>query len=687
MFRKPRSRNVRQRINLQHSDDEDGSPIKSAKLEQEVRTDTFPKAGLSFNDCEEDDTTEFVVKKDKAAIKTKKSHKLRRRVKSEVSEDEEDHQLHLKTEILEVEEDIIVEREVKPSKVKPDPTRIPDEESDRYKELSQSTSTQYSDDTKNKFSSLSTIPDQKTIYEARKRRQALRENQQDQPGPLNLDQPLSLGKDSDAKSKSRLVREDDEHDISDDEDKGRFISSSNLLMNEEETRRNEQLEALRMEQGSDDEDAKSNKSEDEELQRWEQEQIKKAVSQRRITEMKHEYAASRRYNNQPATLSDMGMVLEDEDMEIDSVGETQMPAFFNTDGTYKVNHSYRSLAGMIEHLEIARGRKIEDLKAKRDLYENNQRNLKTDQNTVFQLAESNGKMEIYFKLYQEMKFFTDNVMDCLNDKMTEINEIDQLIMDLQRTRADEISRRRAAARRREKYNRNEGWDSEGEEEYVANAYQETMAKLLQRTELIFADASAEYHDLNQIYKRFIDWLTTDGQSFENAYIDECIPKLIGPLVRIELFQYNPLMPGSKKLEEMEWYKAVLRLGFDNTEVDVDHRMIIGLIPNIVEKIVVPKLTKLITDQYDPLSYTQTLRITTEIDNLTRTYSTLNNKSKIYKKLLNALRQKAQEAVNEEGRIPEHLRQIVTEVIRPKPQEFADPNDIAALLAASKSVMK
>lgn len=40
---------------------------------------------------------------------------------------------------------------------------------------------------------------------------------------------------------------------------------------------------------------------------------------------------------------------------------------------------------------------------------------------------------------------------------------------------------------------------------------------------------------------------------------------------------------------MEWYKAVLRLGFDNTEINTSDPVIVGLIPDIVEKIVVPKL--------------------------------------------------------------------------------------------------
>lgn len=97
--------------------------------------------------------------------------------------------------------------------------------------------------------------------------------------------------------RSRLVRED-ENDLSDEEEEGgrysssflknwglrsffRFYSSKSLLETEEERRRNDQLEALRIEQGdSDMEDG--NQSDEDELARWEREQIRKGVSSQKV---------------------------------------------------------------------------------------------------------------------------------------------------------------------------------------------------------------------------------------------------------------------------------------------------------------------------------------------------------------------------------------------------------------------
>jgi hypothetical protein len=64
----------------------------------------------------------------------------------------------------------------------------------------------------------------------------------------------------------------------------RYISSRNLLIDEEQQRRNEQLEALKLEQGdSDEEDAEKNLSDDEEMERWEREQISKGVGRKKVS--------------------------------------------------------------------------------------------------------------------------------------------------------------------------------------------------------------------------------------------------------------------------------------------------------------------------------------------------------------------------------------------------------------------
>jgi GC-rich sequence DNA-binding factor len=114
--------------------------------------------------------------------------------------------------------------------------------------------------------------------------------------------------------------------------------------------------------------------------------------------------------------------------------------------------------------------------------------------------------------------------------------------------------------------------------------------LIERARAIFEDTATEYCDVATIIRRFIDWFETDPKSFRDAYVVECIPKLIGPFVRIELYEWNPLFIRNAPLHKFNWYQAMLQIGFNNEEVDVNDPLIINLIPDIVEKIVLPKMT-------------------------------------------------------------------------------------------------
>ena len=57
---------------------------------------------------------------------------------------------------------------------------------------------------------------------------------------------------------------------------------------------------------------------------------------------------------------------------------------------------------------------------------------------------------------------------------------------------------------------------------------------------IFEDTVEEYFDIDLILKHFDDWYKKYPESYENAYVGLSIPKLISPLIRIRLLEWNPL---------------------------------------------------------------------------------------------------------------------------------------------------
>lgn len=69
-------------------------------------------------------------------------------------------------------------------------------------------------------------------------------------------------------------------------------------------------------------------------------------------------------------------------------------------------------------------------------------------------------------------------------------------------------------------------------------------------------------------------------------------QIVGPMIRLSLLTWNPLERDCKALEKMEWYETLMKYGFksDETEAQLVDDPDIRLIPSIVEKIILPKIT-------------------------------------------------------------------------------------------------
>lgn len=69
-------------------------------------------------------------------------------------------------------------------------------------------------------------------------------------------------------------------------------------------------------------------------------------------------------------------------------------------------------------------------------------------------------------------------------------------------------------------------------------------------------------------------------------------QIIGPIMRLALVTWNPLEEHGSELERMDWYNVTMQYGFNETETeeqlldDPDVR----LVPTVIEKIILPKIT-------------------------------------------------------------------------------------------------
>lgn len=79
-------------------------------------------------------------------------------------------------------------------------------------------------------------------------------------------------------------------------------------------------------------------------------------------------------------------------------------------------------------------------------------------------------------------------------------------------------------------------------------------------------------------------------------------------MRLNLVFWDPLNE-TMELEKLEWYRTLALYGLhdDETEETLAKDPDISMLPTIIEKIIVPKLTQLVDRCWDPLSSSQTLR--------------------------------------------------------------------------------
>ena len=136
----------------------------------------------------------------------------------------------------------------------------------------------------------------------------------------------------------------------------------------------------------------------------------------------------------------------------------------------------------------------------------------------------------------------------------------------------------------------------------------------------------DFHSLDCIKSHFEVWRREYADCYRDAYIGLCLPKLFNPLVRLQLITWNPLevkrilfsvtfsflkrerilklflslfpffQAQCANFEYMLWFESLLFYGFE------EHSMLqrgdgdISLLPAIVEKVILSKLTGRVTQR-------------------------------------------------------------------------------------------
>ncbi|KAL0100277.1 hypothetical protein PUN28_019575 [Cardiocondyla obscurior] len=529
------------------------------------------------------------------------------------------------------------------------------------------------------------IPDAAMIHAARKRRQKARE--------LGTDY-IPIEEQSDDKGKSRLIREED-HDRSDDDDsQDRLDMTVNTEARDKEKRREAFLASQVPLKFSDNESEHENEEEE-----WEAQQIRKGVTGAQIAAaqqdsmLQQQYTMGMNVNQMIGSGVPLEMVL--------MPAPPPPPSLQPPDPTKIVPVTPQEIVNRMRT-------RLDNLKEVHRRHQLDQERLEEElQLTIKELDESEVRTPHYaqrFRYYQELRGYVTDLVECLDEKLPLVIDLEQRWLDLYgerstelmerrrqdtRDQAEEITTaargqamrrgpevevhvrrateregRRARRRRARELASNmpkhiDGMSSDDEVTEQQNlVFKQTKDEIDNDCKDIFSDVMEEYCTVRGILSKFESWRETDIDAYTEAYVSLCLPKIISSIIRLQLVTWNPIME-SADLERTKWYNTLLlyALNSKETEESLKRDPDVRLIPSTIEKVVIPKLTSIIEKIWDPMSTSQTLRLVGAINRLIKEYPNLNDTSKQLETLFNAILDKIKAAIENDVFIPIFPKQV------------------------------
>ncbi|XP_006724129.1 PAX3- and PAX7-binding protein 1 isoform X1 [Homo sapiens] len=489
------------------------------------------------------------------------------------------------------------------------------------------------------------IPDAAFIHAARKKRQMARElgdftPHDNEPG------------------KGRLVRED-ENDASDDEDddeKRRIVFSV-----KEKSQRQKIAEEIGIE-GSDD-DALVTGEQDEELSRWEQEQIRKGINIPQV-QASQPAEVNMYYQNTYQTMpygSSYGIPYS-----YTAYGSSDAKSQ-KTDNTVPFKTPSNEMTPVT--IDLVKKQLKDRLDSMKELHKTNrqqhEKHLQSrvdSTRAIERLEGSSGGIGERYKFLQEMRGYVQDLLECFSEKVPLINELESAIHQLYKQRASRLvqrrqddikdessefsshsnkalmapnldsfgrdralyqehAKRRIAEREARRTRRRQAREQTGKMadhlEGLSSDDEETSTditnfnlekdRISKESGKVFEDVLESFYSIDCIKSQFEAWRSKYYTSYKDAYIGLCLPKLFNPLIRLQLLTWTPLEAKCRDFENMLWFESLLFYGCEEREQEKDD-VDVALLPTIVEKVILPKLTVIAENMWDPFSTTQTSRM-------------------------------------------------------------------------------
>ncbi|VVC35828.1 Hypothetical protein CINCED_3A011863 [Cinara cedri] len=426
---------------------------------------------------------------------------------------------------------------------------------------------------------------------------------------------------------------------------------------------------------------------------WETQQIRKAVTGSQLAAAQQESASiASIYNN---------MIIQE---------ETMIPTLVNQKARFLDSYVPQGLMSsmspddvinkIVEILSEMKEKRIPEKKYFEDMINE----IPEVKNKIEMLKKRVPELAECFQFYQDLRGYVTDLVECLDEKIPILVGLEQRVCKLYekrrtdllnrrrqdvRDQADEASsnklgnsstshtrseeqQRRAAEREGRRIRRMrmrelkaiskhaDGMSSDEEvPETDASAFRSQLEVIKSDSNLLMDDVLEQFASVDLVLKQMLEWKRKHPDTYVEAYVNVCLPNMMGPFVRIEMLTWNPL-ESDLMFENMLWYKSMQEytmMSVNNVEQlskDVD----LELIPKIIEKVVLNKIDQMITSQWDPLSSKQTKHISCIIKHILDNYPTIDPDSKFLMLLLTNLVTRIRDAVDYDVFIPISSRQIM-----------------------------
>ncbi|KAK3537943.1 hypothetical protein QTP70_024539 [Hemibagrus guttatus] len=644
------------------------TPVKKMKVKNSKPSSTPPHRGVctesSPEHTQEPDTLTPLIKEDKKTPKTQTLSFL------DEKEGAGESDFKLKRDANKAVVFQARKREDSPIKVTPSQQDVEDIE---LKEQSESSSAEDmspdSDDETDSTASSSTdgfksqtvnIPNAEKIRAAKEQRRRARA-QRDYI-------PLDTDEENEAEVGDRLQDESDRERCSDDEldDHERTIQ----FAPKSKTLRERMTEKM----GGSESEGSCSDGQEEDHHLWEEQQIGKGVKRHQVSTVTSFF-----YND---------FSVQKQSRNYKPLRQKKMVDIPETLSPVSIDIVKKRITGKLESLkEVQRAHEAELRRMQHDL--------ESARSCVENLENHPADSQLLF--YRSMNTFTQNLVECLSEKMQLINSVELDMHNLYIDQAETLlSQRRKVVQERSRYlqqltystDPHSNGGSVGKVNTVKNSelfeddcgsipadleptveqkaeLQSKRKDILKASQEIFTDVQDDFSDVKKILARFNEWRVSFPESYTNAYISLCLPKLLAPLIRHQLMGWNPLKAEGEDFEALPWYSAIEKFchgqGYEESE-NADEKTL----PAIIEKAILPKIRGFVELVWDPLSLQQSQCLTSLCKRIQEDYRVFDGEqSKPVKAFLEAVIQRLRSAVDNDVFIPLYSKSYLDDKTSPQ----------------------